>query len=78
MSIQQCPHRNVRFRDFLYADACPACHEAPECKLDDPPSPIKVAGPQGGPLGGFLGKVRFLKLSDAFTSNPPSRWMPQS
>jgi len=27
MNISKCPHGGVRLGNFLYADACPHCHE---------------------------------------------------
>jgi len=30
MFKRKCPHCGVRLGDFLYADACPQCHEALE------------------------------------------------
>ena len=38
MNTSRCPHGGVRLSNFLYADACPHCHEN-----------LKVETPDSGP-----------------------------
>ena len=63
MNKSRCPHCGVKLGNFLYADACPRCHE--ELKHNTKPLvTAKKKGPQKEqpwPVRIFFGIVRFVE-----------------
>ena len=62
MFEKKCPHCGVKLGDFLYAEACPHCHEVLKCNLADPtPVHATVAKVRSWPVRFFFGIVRFVE-----------------
>ena len=63
MFKRKCPHCGARLGDFLYADACPHCHEVLEhnnqAKLK--PAHAKVTKTRSWPVRTFFSLVRFVE-----------------
>ena len=62
MFTTKCPHCGIKLGDFLYADACPHCHEV--LKRNLPMHPVvhkKVAATKSWPVRAFFSLVRFVE-----------------
>jgi hypothetical protein len=62
MNISKCPHCGLELGNFLYADACPHCHEVLEhnqAKL--PPVREKLTKTRSWPVQTFFSLVRFVE-----------------
>ena len=62
MFKRKCPHCGVRLGDFIYADACPHCHEVLEhnqAKLT--PVREKITKTRSWPVRTFFSLVRFVE-----------------
>jgi len=63
MFKRKCLHCGVRLGDFLYADACPHCHEVLEhndmARLK--PADENVTKTRSWPVRAFFGLVRFVE-----------------
>ena len=58
----KCPHCGVKLGDFLYADACPHCHEVLEHNLaDQSPPRHEATGVRCWPLRALSRVVRFVE-----------------
>ena len=59
---KKCPYCGVKLGNFLYADACPHCHEVLKANLPMYiPADVKVAGPKSWPVRAFFRVVRFVE-----------------
>jgi hypothetical protein len=59
---KNCPHCGIKLGDFLYADACPHCHEVLEDNLPMHTSAyVKVAGAKSWPIRAFFSVVSFVE-----------------
>jgi hypothetical protein len=55
MFKRKCPHCGVKLGDFLYADACPHCHEVLKHNLPiHAPLDVKVARAKAWPVRVFF------------------------
>ena len=63
MFKRKCPHCGVRLGDFLYADACPHCHEVLEHNNQARLTPARetTTKPGSWPVRTFFGLVRFVE-----------------
>jgi hypothetical protein len=62
MFDKKCSHCGVKLGDFLYADACPHCHEALEQnRPEQTPAHLKVARARSWPVRALFGVVRFVE-----------------
>jgi hypothetical protein len=62
MFMKKCPHCGVKLGNFLYADACPHCHEVLEQNLPMKAAPVKVAKTKKSwPVRAFFSIVRFVE-----------------
>jgi hypothetical protein len=63
MFKQKCPHCGVRLGDFLYADACPHCHELLEYNNQArlKPAREKVTKTGSWPVRAFFSLVRLVE-----------------
>ena len=63
MFKRKCPHCGVGLGDFLYADACPHCHEVLEYNNQARLTPAheKVTKTRSWPVQAFFGLVRFVE-----------------
>ena len=58
----KCPHCGVKLGDFLYADACPHCHEVLTHNLPmHTQVHLKVATAKSWPVRAFFSIVRFVE-----------------
>jgi hypothetical protein len=51
----------MKLGNFIYADACPHCHEVLAHNLAKPSPPKKIAGPRSWPVRAFFGFMRFVE-----------------
>ncbi len=59
---RKCPHCGVKLGDFLYAEACPRCHEVlRRNRAKQPSARVKVATVNAWPAGVFLTVLRFVE-----------------
>jgi len=62
MFEKKCPHCGAKLGNYLYAHACPQCHEALKCNLADPtPVDARVAKVKLWPIRAFFRVVRFVE-----------------
>jgi hypothetical protein len=62
MFTKECAHWGVKLGDFLYADACPHCHEVPNQNLPMRASVhVKVTTARSWPVRAFFSIVRFVE-----------------
>ena len=62
MFEKRCPHCGVKLGNYLYADACPLCHEVLKANLPmHIPADVKVARPESWPVRAFFSIVRFVE-----------------
>jgi hypothetical protein len=62
MFKQKCPHCGVKLGNFLYADACPRCHEMLERNLPKLiPLREKIAKARSWPVQAFFSLMRFVE-----------------
>jgi len=62
MFMEKCPRCGVKLGDFLYADACPHCHEVLKHNIAmHTPVHVKVAKAKSWPVRGFFSIVRFVE-----------------
>ncbi len=62
MFKRKCPHCGVKLGDFLYADACPHCHEVLKHNLTmHTPVRRRVATAKSWPVRAFFSIVRFVE-----------------
>ena len=63
MFKQKCPHCGVKLGNFLYADACPYCHEVLDHnnQANLVPARATVAKTGSWPVRAFFGLVRFVE-----------------
>jgi hypothetical protein len=61
MFSAKCPHCGVKLGDFLYADACPRCHEVLENNQVKRSAAKKIARPRSWPIRAFFAMVRFVE-----------------
>jgi hypothetical protein len=61
MFEKRCPHCGVKLGNFLYADACPHCHEVLKQNLPMRAVQVKVATAQSWPVRAFFSVVRFVE-----------------
>ena len=61
MFITKCPQCGVKLGDFLYADACPHCHEVLKQNLVKKTSNVKGARPKSWPVRAFFSIMRFVE-----------------
>ena len=62
MSISKCPHCGIKLGSFLYADACPSCHE--ELKHNTEPlvsMELKGSRPKSWLVRSFFRVMRFVE-----------------
>jgi predicted amidophosphoribosyltransferase len=57
---KKCPNCGVKLGDYLYADACPHCHEVLKRNLADP-APLTVAKVQYWPVRAFFSVRDFVE-----------------
>ena len=57
----KCPECGFKLGDFLYADACPSCHEILKQNRVDLAPIKKVPGPRSWPVRAFLTVVHFIE-----------------
>jgi len=62
MFMKKCPHCGVKLGDFLYADACPHCHEVLKKNLPmHTPVYVKVATTSSWPVRTFFSMMRLVE-----------------
>jgi len=62
MFMKKCPHCGVKLGNFLYADACPHCHEVLKQNLPmQAPAYVKVARAKSWPVRAFFRIMRFVE-----------------
>ena len=63
MNLSKCPHCGVRLRDFLYADACPHCHEVLKHNNQPRLTPVreKITKTRAWPVRTFFSLVRLVE-----------------
>lgn len=61
MNRSKCPHCGEKLGNFLYADACPLCHEALARNHARPSTPPKAARPSPWPVRAFFAMMRVVE-----------------
>ena len=62
MFAKKCPSCGVKLGNYLYADACPHCHEVLKCNLADPtPLHATVTKVKSWPIRAFFSVRDFVE-----------------
>ena len=62
MNRSKCPFCRQKLGDFLYADACPGCHEPLKHNLGRAAAPQpRIARPRSWPMRALVSCIRFVE-----------------